>query len=296
MSHDPATVIPKEYLDWIRDLHARHGEGADRRGTAGLIDEAANRRAVEAIGAGTPVSLSRTLSAGANERTDGRPSFKLEVFFTDGPVAMGSDHIELDCHGTDNTHIDGLNHIGLDGTWYGGYASDDPAAPSVIEFARTGLFTRGVHLDISALRGTEWVDPDRPVTGDDLDGALDRAGVTFEPGDALLLDMGRDRYEAAGHQWSSTRNPGIGADGARWIVDHGVSVLLWDFLDAFHPDEPLAPVHMLNWAIGLVLVDNCDHSRIRAALAAGGATCGLVIAPLPIDGGTGNNVNPIALV
>jgi kynurenine formamidase len=120
--------------------------------------------------------------------------------------------------------------------------------------------------------------------------------VTFEPGDALLLDMGRDRYEAAGNSWQPDHNPGIGANGARWIVDHGVSVLCWDFLDAFHADEPLAPVHLLNWATGLVLVDNCDHSRLRAALADGGSTGALVIGPLPIDGGTGNNVNPIVLL
>ena len=53
---------------------------------------------------------------------------------------------------------------------------------------------------------------------------------------------------------------------------------------------------MLNWAIGLVLVDNCDHSRLRAGLAPGQATGALVVSPLPIDGATGNNVNPLVLL
>ena len=79
------------------------------------------------------------------------------------------------------------------------------------------------------------------------------------------------------------------------IAEHGVSIVCWDFLDAFHPDEPLAPVHMLNWAIGLVLVDNCDFGRLRAAGGAPGSTGALVVAPLPIEGATGNNVNPLLL-
>jgi kynurenine formamidase len=296
MTQDPSTVLPPDYLGWLRDLAAerRFGEG-DRLGTTNLIDDAARARAHAAVATATPVSLARPLQPAASGRGDGKPAFALEVFTTDGPVAMGSDHVELDCHGKENTHIDGLNHIGLDGTWYGGYAYDDPDAPSIAELATAGLVTRGVHLDIPALRGTDWVDPDQPVTGADLDEALAAAEVTFEPGDALLLDMGRDRYEAAGNEWLVDHNPGIGRDGARWIAERGVSIVCWDFLDAFHADEPLAPVHMLNWAIGLVLVDNCDFGRLRAAGGAPGSTGALVIAPLPIAGATGNNVNPLLL-
>jgi kynurenine formamidase len=293
-----AAGVADRHLEWIRRLHAdRVDAGPDPLGTAGLIDAEARRRAVAALQGGAPVSLSRPLCSQGNERNAGRPGFRLEVFFIDGPIAMGGDHLQLTCHGRDNTHLDGLNHIGLDGTWYGGFASSDPAAFSVAEFARAGIFTRGVHVDVPAVRGTEWVDPDRPVSGADLDAALEAAGVRFEPGDALLLDMGRDRYEAAGHRDDEAATiPGIGEDGARWIVEHGVSVVCWDFLDAVHPDEPPAPVHLLTWAIGLVLVDNCDHSRLRRALGPDRATCALAVAPLPIVGGTGNNVNPLALL
>ena len=50
--------------------------------------------------------------------------------------------------------------------------------------------------------GTDWAGGDVPVNGDDLDAAIAVAGVTFEPGDALLLRMGRDAYEAAGNVYS----------------------------------------------------------------------------------------------
>ena len=297
MHDDPAEVLPAGYLAWLRDLAAsrRFGPG-DRLRTANLIDERAQARARDAIRAGRPVSLARPLTPGTSQRGDGRPLFALEVFRAGGPIGAGTDHLELDCHGTFNTHVDGLNHMGIDGTWYGGWPMDDEGAPSIVEFARTGLVTRGVHVDVPAVRGTPWVDADTPVTGADIDRALDARGIAFEPGDALLLDMGRDRFEADGRALEAHHRPGIGEDGARWIVEHGVSVLCWDFLDAFHPDEPLVPVHMLNWAIGLVLVDNCDHSRLRAELAPDQATGALVVNPLPIEGATGNNVNPIVLL
>jgi kynurenine formamidase len=293
-----AESVADVHMSWVRSLHAeRVSGGAGPLGTAGLIDEAAGRRAAAAMHSGAAVSLSRPLSSAGNPRNDNRPGYVLETYFTDGPIAMGGDHLELTCHGMANTHIDGLNHIGLDGTWYGGFSSSDPEAYSVVEFARQGLFTRGVYIDVPAVHGTEWVQPDRPVTGADIEAALAATGTDFQPGDALIVDMGRDRFEAAGVtlEWGGT-HPGLGGDAARWIVEHGVSMVCWDFLDAVHPDEPPAPVHLLIWAIGLVLVDNCDHSRLRAALEPGRGTCGLAVAPLPIVGGTGNNVNPLALL
>jgi len=297
MAYDPATVLPPAYLGWLRDLaRARRFGAGDRRGSLNLIDAAARGRCRAAVRSGSSVDLARPLTPGTSNRGDGRETFRLEVFYTDGPIGMGSDHLELDCHGVGNTHLDGLNHIALDQTFYGGYRVDDPAAPSIVELAAGGIATRAVHVDIPAARQTPWVEADRPVTGADIDRALSRAGVVFEPGDALLLDMGRDRFEAAGQEMPAEQRPGVGADGARWIEAHGVSVVCWDFLDAFAPDEPRAPVHMLNWAIGLVLVDNCDFARLRAALPAGQATGALVVGPLPIAGATGCNVNPVVVL
>jgi kynurenine formamidase len=209
---------------------------------------------------------------------------------------MGSDHVEIDCHGLTNTHVDGVNHIALDGTWYGGWPVDDPRGPDIADLSRHGLVTRAVLVDVAAVRGEPWVGPDRPVGADDIEQALAASGVGFESGDALLLAMGRDRFEAAGHVVTGLRDgavvPGVGRSAARWIVDHDVSVLCWDFLDSNHPAEPMACVHLLNHAIGLVLVDNCD---LAAARATGRATGALVVAPLAVPGGTGSLVQPLFL-
>ncbi len=287
-----------DYRAWLLRLSARARFGpGDRLGTAQLIDAAARLRAVRSVVDGTAVPLARPLVEQGSVRADARPGLRIDVFYTDGPIGMGSEHVEIDCHGIELTHLDALNHIALDGTWYGGWAVDDPAGHTIVDLADHGLVTRGVLVDVPGVRGEPWVDPDHPVGGDDIDRALAAAGTTFEPGDALLLYMGRDRFEAAGHRMAPSRgdvvNPGVGRSAAEWIADHDVAVLCWDFLDSNHPSQPLACVHLLTWAIGLVLVDNCDLS---AAVGTGRATGQLVVAPLALPGGTGSLVQPLLIV
>lgn len=292
-----------EYRAWIEALHAesRFGPG-DRRGTANLVDAAARARGLASLTTAAPVSLARRLPPDP-ATTGASPGLALEVRVEGlaDPVVMATDHLEIDCHGLHSTHLDALNHMGRHRTWYGGWAIDDADGPSLADLVDAGLVTRGVFVDVPAVRGTEWVDPDEPVTGDDLDRALTASGVVFEPGDALLLCMGRDRWEAAGNVYATMGadppTPGAGAGAAEWIADRGAAIVGWDFLDAGHPSQPPGAVHMLIWAIGLVLIDNCDFAAARVALAAAGKATGLlVVAPLRIPGATGCTVNPLLLL
>jgi kynurenine formamidase len=243
------------------------------------------------------------VSSGVSLRRDGQEAFAMRTFVqqgADGAAAIGSDHVDVDCHGFVNTHIDALNHMGFEGTWYGGrpIGDDVPEEPSVLDLATGGIFTRALHIDIPALRGDPWVRPGQPVTAEEIDGALAAAGEVFQPGDALLLDMGRDRLEASGASLSDPGpRPGAGWSAAEWIADHDVSVLCWDMLDASGTGEPRGPVHRLTWALGLILVDNCDFSACRPLLArAGRQRAALAIGPLAFAGATGCLVNPLAIV
>src|SRR5262249_22851995 len=291
----------ESWQGWARERAAARGGPRDCLGTARLIDAAARRRAALCVQSGRTLSLARPLRPHASARGDGRPGFAVEPYYVDGPIGLGGDHLELDCHGHCNTHLDGLNHSAVDRTWYAGWAVDDADGPSVADPARVGLVTGGVSAERRRLPGTRWGGAERPVEGDEIDRALAAAGVRFEPGDALLLHMGRDRWEAAGHVYTDLRGPalvpGAGRSAGEWIADHGVSILCWDFLDANHPSQPLAPIHLLIWGIGLLLVDNCALSVAADALReAGRATGALVVAPLAVPGGTGCTVNPLLLL
>jgi kynurenine formamidase len=217
-------------------------------------------------------------------------------------MGFGSDRIELECHGPLNTHIDALNHVSIDGHCYSGWPEDDLDGPSVTDLAQARIFTRGVYVDLAAQLGVDWISLDDRISGDDIDGAIANAGVTFERGDALLVDIGRDRFEAEGRDPlrspRESRRGGLGRSAAEWIADHGVSLLGWDFADSQHPEEPWLPVHALIWALGLVLVDNCHFTELRREFASGdGPKAGaLVVAPPQITGGTGALVNPLVIV
>jgi hypothetical protein len=299
MSVRPQVDMP----GWVAELATSQPFGVgDRRGTANLVDAAARARGAALVRSGESISLARPLRGNDYNSTPERPGFAHEKWYvpTDDGMGWGQDHVVLNCHGLLNTHIDGLNHVAVNDTFYGGRAIDDPQVGSVDVLARSGLLTRAVYVDVQALRGAPWAD--RPVSGEDLDAALAQAAVGFEPGDALVLDMGRDRFEAAsghplgGPESDADAGGGLSSEGAQWVAEHGVSMLVWDMLDSANAKLTHASAHVLTWAIGLILLDNCDFSDLRAAIGPGSQLAGaLVLAPLVIEGANGVNLNPLIL-
>ncbi|HEY9558395.1 MAG TPA: cyclase family protein, partial [Acidimicrobiales bacterium] len=192
---------------------------------------------------------------------------------------------------------------GIDGCWHGGVPTDSIYADdaSLIAWADHGLATRAVLVDVPALRGAPWIELGAPVEGEEIDGALAATGVAFEPGDALLVYMGRDRYEAAGHELLPISDavdgrPGLGASAAVWVADNGASILCWDFLDAHGHGADALSVHLLIWSIGLALIDNCALDVARRALAGKMTPTGMLsAAPLALPQATGCLVNPLLL-
>ncbi|WP_054686368.1 cyclase family protein [Microbacterium sp. No. 7] len=319
---------PDPVLPWLRDIEAehvraRHEPGVQCRGSVALIDEAARLRGAASVRLGRAISLEReietrpdrlALMAAAAEREkrqwqalavaelpDGHGSVELEVRAgVYGRSASAGDVITYDAHGVHNTHMDGLAHIGADATWHGPIPveASQTDEDTMVNWAQHGIATRGVLLDIPAVRGVEWVTTDAPVTADDLDAALAATGVALEPGDALIVYQGRDRFEAAGHTYQPgavpAPRPGIGESGARWIAARQPGLLLWDFHDARSNPRHALEVHGLIHAIGLCIIDNCLLGPAATALAAAGTATGqLVAAPTAIHRSTGVIINPL---
>jgi hypothetical protein len=89
---------------------------------------------------------------------------------------------------------------------------------------------------------------------------------------------------------------GLSSDGARWVADNGVSVLAWDMLDSRQAKADHATAHVLTWAIGLLLLDNCDFAALREASGGGTRVAGaLVVGLLGVQGANGVNVNPLVV-
>ena len=80
------------------------------------------------------------------------------------------------------------------------------------------------------------------------------------------------------------------------MAEHQVSILAWDMLDSAEAKAAHASAHVLTWAIGLLLLDNCDFAALRRAGGPATRVAGaLVVSLLAVEGANGANLNPLVL-
>ncbi|MCZ4317282.1 cyclase family protein [Comamonadaceae bacterium G21597-S1] len=122
------------------------------------------------------------------------------------------------------THIDALNHFGLNGKIWNGFDAREHLGDR--GWRKTGAETippivaRGVLIDVAAARGVDQLPPGYRVRRQDLVEALARQGTALQPGDVVLIRTGRMRRYADAQAYMDTP-PGLGLDAARFLVEHG---------------------------------------------------------------------------
>lgn len=159
------------------------------------------------------------------------------------------------------------------------------------------LMTRGVLIDVAALRGVEMLPDTYPITVDDLQRALQRQKVTLQPGDAVIIYTGWGRlWDTDGARYLKT-NPGLTTAAAEWIAkqdpmligaDNGPVGVTPD------PDPQLSnPVHQIALVVnGIHLLENLKLEELAGKQVYEFA---LILQPLKIQGGTGSTVAPVAV-
>ncbi|HEX5465519.1 MAG TPA: cyclase family protein [Candidatus Limnocylindrales bacterium] len=281
----------------------------DQRGAFNLIDDAARVRAAALVREGVAVSLSRPL---ATEPGPGNPR-PVGHFMEKGRRKAGAgvarDYLTLGSHGTTTTHLDALSHVwDGDGLWGGADPDEaiqfDGARWGSIEHWRTGFFTRTVLLDVTAHRQAPYVTVDRPVVAAELEATLAETGLQLQPGDAIAVYSGRDRWDEDQPPYGSdsakadeSTRPGLDVSCLKFLHEHDVSLLAWDMTDS----RPIAfglayGVHAAIYAYGVALIDSSELGQlVRTADRLGRRDFLLVVAPLYLRGGTATPVNPIAV-
>ena len=204
------------------------------------------------------------------------------------------------------THWDALSHAGYDGKLYN-------ETPNTVVGAETGasrlgiehfgaFATRGILADIAALHGVDHFDDNHAIGGDELQAACERAGVTPEPGDAVLVRTGQMHYLRAGDKKRySSPSPGLGTASIEWLRDHDIAAVATDTItfEVYPCEDPaiFMPVHMINLRdIGLAQGQNWNLDELAADCARDGQYEFLLVAtPLPLTGAAGAPVAPTAI-
>lgn len=202
--------IPSEaqVLEWMTSLSnwGRWGED-DQKGCLNLITPDKRKQAAALVQDGITVSCARPITTEIQPDT----TFQVQRYMvdsgegrdTDPPerrlVRRGaSEFIGMVFHGQTITHIDALSHYSWQGRLYNGkpasvITSREGAQSHSIEVAAQGIVTRGVLLDITRVRGADWLEPTDPVMPEDLEAAERLQGVRVEEGDILLVRTGNYR-------------------------------------------------------------------------------------------------------
>ena len=220
---------------------------------------------------------------------------------TDDGMGWGQDHVVLNCHGLLNTHIDGLNHVAVNDTFYGGRAVDDPEQGSVDVLARSGLLDarrlrRHAGAARHALGGSagHGRGPRRRARA----GRRSPSSPATRSCSTWVATASRRRAAIRSADPRATPTPAAASPARARAGSPSTASRCSSGTCSTPASAKLthASAHVLTWAIGLLLVDNCDFSDLRAAIGPGSQVAGaIVIAPLVIEGANGVNLNPLIL-
>jgi kynurenine formamidase len=159
------------------------------------------------------------------------------------------------------------------------------------------IFTRGVMLDIAALKGVEILDATYEVTAADLQQALAAQKLTLQAGDAVIIHTGWGKLGGKDNARYQRSSPGIGVGAAEWLVKHDPLLIGGDTAPVEispNPDKQLSlPVHQITLVVhGIHLLENMKLDELAAKRVYEFA---LTMQPLKIKGGTGSTVAPAAI-
>ena len=219
--------------------------------------------------------------------------------------SLRSDTCRFTYHGYGVSHIDALCHFAHNGRLY----NDTPTSASTpegcgrlgIQNLKSGIVTRGILLDFPRLKGVSYLEPTTPIYIEDIEAWERQAGVTVSAGDVIFVYTGRwARREALGPWQVSGNSAGLHASVLPWIKERDVAFVGSDAATDVMPsmvEGITQPVHtFLIAGLGSNIFDNMDLEALAETAARENRWEFMLTAgPIPVTGGTGSPLNPIAV-
>jgi kynurenine formamidase len=215
-----------------------------------------------------------------------------------GGFQFAEDTVVLPLH--IGTHIDALCHAWYDDALYNGFPGTGTRSTTGATHCgidKMGpIVGRGVLLDVVTIRGGQLANG-QTIGRDDLQRAVDLAGVEPGNGDIVLIRTGWAEKQALTAPVSFDAEPGLDLEAGLWLAERNIALLGADnfAIEVIpFPEGMVFPVHqrlIRDYGIplleGLVLKDLAATGRNQFMFAA---------SPLPVVGGTGSPISPIAVL
>lgn len=303
---DELEALAKQVSNW-----GRWGDD-DEIGTLNLVDSEATRRGAACVRRGRTFSLALALDQDGPQTgaipgrvNPLRTMVAINTPYTGDPAdfCTSDDVVVMGLQAA--THWDALAHVSYEGRLYNGFPAE--AVTAEMGATRCGIdkvgsvVSRGVLLDVARVKGLDRLEGGYPVTGEDLDAAVEQAGVTIEAGDVVLIRTGQIRLLHGGDKAAyGTPAPGLSTRTVEWFRRHDVAAVATDNITCevwpCEDESVLLPVHLLHLRdMGLTQGQNWDLEELAADCADDGVYEFLLEAsPQPFTGGAGSPVNPVA--
>ena len=305
--------LPQAFHDLAAEVNnwGRWGD-RDQLGTLNLITDDVVQRGAACIRTGKRFSLAMALSPDGPQIgvVPGRINpihLMTQVVYPDlgDPLGFHSSDDVITMGLQAATHWDALAHVSYAGRMWNGFdvnsVTPRGAGTCGIDRVKT-LVGRGVLLDVARALGVDRLEGGHVITGEDLDAAQELANVEVEPGDIVLVRTGHVQHFLAGDKMSYAHpSPGLSMASAPWLRTHDVAAVAIDTMvfEVWPPerDDCVLPVHLLHVVeMGLTQGQNWVLEELAEDCAADGVYAfWLDASPLPVRGGCGSPINPVAV-
>jgi kynurenine formamidase len=271
----------------------------DERGTLNLLTPEVVSHAAGLVKRGKVYSLAMPLAVDGPQWPTRHKTWKVTTFGVQ-PNGRGSADDVVTMHSHSGTHIDALCHVWYDDQLYNGH----PAPKHVTSAGATrnaidrvpSIVGRGVLLDMARHKNCEHLQAGEAITVADLDACAKAQGVEVRAGDIILLRTGWIRVFAQDRETFYNSEPGIDVSTLPWLKEHDIVAVAADnhavevMSQVPPPDLPIHKAAIRD--LGLYLVEYLNLEELAADKVYESL---VVIAPLPLSGGIGSPVNPIAI-
>jgi kynurenine formamidase len=280
----------------------------DEIGTLNMMTDASRLNILKKVASGRIYDLGVDLFIGMPTCCDSFGDQPYQIWMTHTPargkskemVSHSGDGVSMYTHV--GTHIDTLNHFGLNGMIWNQVSADD--ALGTRGWNKSGadkykpIVARGVLIDVAKSKNMMHLPEFYSITVSDLQEALKKQGTTLSAGDVVLIRTGLMTLWPDDSKYHLAGQAGLSLEAAQWLAKEQKAMLIGadnfgvETIPSGNP-ENFAPLHSYLLAeqgvslIEVIWLEDLAKDRVYEFL--------FIASPLKLRGATASPIRPLAI-